>query len=33
MKGAFMAESTGLRPYAFVLAVPDLCRTVAYLRA
>src|SRR5207248_9906555 len=26
MKGAFMAESTGLRPYAFVLAVPDLRR-------
>jgi uncharacterized glyoxalase superfamily protein PhnB len=25
-----MAESTGLRPYAFVLAVPDLQRSVSY---
>ena len=25
-----MTESTGLRPYAFVLAVPDLPRTVSY---
>jgi uncharacterized glyoxalase superfamily protein PhnB len=30
MKGAFMAESTGLRTYAFVLAVPDLRCTVGY---
>src|SRR5437764_14169686 len=29
-KGKFMAESNGLRPYAFALTVPDLRRTVGY---